>query len=171
MGKTHVVIGVSYGVTLLPSINTGVFTLPQVGIIICGLTIGSLLPDIDHPQSIISRQIPLIGMIISKLTRHRGLFHSLLGVGLMFLLLIVPTGMVVQATGTRLAYFGAAGLMIGYILHIVADMLTVGGVKLFYPWQRKIAIGLFTTGGLREAALRWFLVGVSLIQITSMFIK
>jgi inner membrane protein len=177
MGKTHLVIGVSYGVALVPAVTRGEFTPTQLGFIMTGLVIGSLLPDIDHPQSLISQQIPLVGKVISRLTRHRGLFHSILGVVILFglsawLSILIAGGLTslgIQQADTATRYI-SAGLMIGYILHIVADMLTISGVKLFYPWKRNIRIPLFKTGGFREWVLGLVLIVVSTMQIIALFI-
>jgi membrane-bound metal-dependent hydrolase YbcI (DUF457 family) len=60
------------------------------------------------------------------------------------------------------------GLLVGYIVHIIGDVLTVRGVKLFYPAQWAMKIPLFVTGGLREFLLRWaMIVGLLLILANS----
>jgi len=177
MGRTHIIIGVSCGVALIPAVEGGQLTPAQLGFIMVGLTVGSLLPDIDHPHSLISQQLPLVGSIISKLTRHRGLFHSILGVVMMFglsawLAIMMAGGlssMGIQSADSATRYI-ASGLMIGYILHIIADMVTVSGIRLFYPLQRNIRIPLFRTGGFRERGLVLTLIVLSTLQIIALFI-
>jgi inner membrane protein len=174
MGNTHIIIGLSYGVSLIPAVTQNEYTPEQLGFIMCGLVVGSLLPDIDHPHSLISQKIPLVGKTISKLTTHRGLFHSIVGVGMMFVLwsclsVIVADGLTsvgIQQADNATRYI-ASGLMAGYILHIIADMLTISGVKLFYPLKGNIKIPLFETGGTREWLLSVFLIAVSAIQVIS----
>ena len=40
--------------------------------------LGSLLPDLDHPGSILGRLFRIISLPLSKLCGHRGFTHSLL---------------------------------------------------------------------------------------------
>ena len=40
------------------------------------LLLGAILPDIDCPKSKISNKIPVIPRILSLLSKHRGIFHS-----------------------------------------------------------------------------------------------
>lgn len=174
MAKTHVVIGTTYAMGLLPAVQQGQYTPTQFGLVLCGIVIGSLLPDLDHPTSVISQQIPLVGGIISRLTRHRGLLHSVLGVVLLVFILGSLLGTVANiltSTGVRQAemitqYF-LAGLVIGYILHIVADLLTVNGVRLLYPLRWKIRIGMFRTNGMSEMILRGILTAIVILQLVS----
>jgi inner membrane protein len=171
MSKTHVAIGVAYGTALIPAVQRGEFTLEQFGLIMIGLVIGSLLPDLDHPQSVISRQIPIIGGVISGLTRHRGLLHSILGVILFYFVcaaLMFPMATITQNTRDLASL--PAGLMLGYIFHIGADMLTKSGVKLFYPLKWNIGFGVFTTGGILEFGLRLVLMGWIVLQVIQLFI-
>lgn len=172
MGRTHVIIGVSYGVNLIPAVTRNDLTPAQLGFVMCGLVIGSLLPDIDHPHSLISQQIPLVGGIISRLTSHRGLFHSILGVAI----LIVGLGMLSALIAGGLSSIGiqgasdataqiSTGTLIGYILHIIADMITVNGVKLFYPLKANVGLPLIRTGGNREWILAMALIIISFLQV------
>lgn len=126
LSKSHIIIGVGAAIMAVPTLNlnvtTGVLCVAAAGI-------GSLAPDIDHPNSKIRRYIP-----IPVPLKHRGLTHSIVGViGLMFLvsILIAP----VPSAITPAAFF-----MLGYIAHIVADMLTVAGVMLFYPLETNVRL-------------------------------
>jgi inner membrane protein len=82
------------------------------------LIIGSILPDVDHPGSMIGKNVPLL----PKLLRHRGFTHSIL-----FSILI--------------SLFNV-WLGIGSLVHIVMDMMTKQGVELFYPNKAKIRFPL-----------------------------
>jgi inner membrane protein len=162
MAKTHVIVGLTYGVALLPAVGTR-YTPVEYGAVVVGLVIGSLLPDIDHPHSTISQFIPIVGRFISAWTQHRGLFHSILGVVLMFGAAGLASSTVRSVTTTlglptELPPYIGAGLIIGYALHIIADMLTTHGVKLFYPLRWNVGLPLFSTGGFREVILRWGLI-------------
>jgi len=178
MGKTHVLVGVSYGVSLLPLAVSGQYSSVEYGVLVCGLVIGSLLPDIDHPHSLISQQIPLIGRFISSITRHRGFFHSILGVLTWFALMTTarsfiagrPQYQVLDNTDMLISCF-SNGLLVGYVLHIVADMMTVSGVKLFYPMNNNIRFGIVKTGGIRELVFRWILIAFCAVNVISLVIR
>lgn len=176
MGKTHIIIGLSYGIPLLPIVNEQI-TPTDWGLLMVGLTLGSLLPDIDHPQSVIARKAPLVGWIASKLTGHRSFFHSIVGVAVW----LVVLGILTTTLSGTLNVLGwnvekpliscAAGLMIGYVLHIIADMFTLSGVKLFYPIKKTIGFPIFVTGGYGELFLRWGLIIIGIIQVIGFFTR
>lgn len=171
MGKTHVIIGIAYGTALLPALQRGDYSIEQYSLVMVGLVIGSLLPDLDHPQSTISRMIPIVGGLLSRLTRHRGILHSIMGVTICWLVcvgLMIPAVAVTQ--DARLSAHIFAGMMIGYVLHVVADSLTKGGVRLFYPLRWTIKIPVFRTGGYRELVLRMVLLAIVTMQIITLFI-
>jgi len=92
--------------------------------LIVTISIGSLLPDLDHTQSYISKKVPLISQIIAFFTSHRGFTHSISGI-------IAAT-----VTFTAIALFFSlplvwvVGFMVGYVLHILGDAMTVSGVKV-----------------------------------------
>jgi inner membrane protein len=124
----HVMVG-----TLLGVGTQYVTGLPMVGILAYpsfygGVTLGSLFPDIDHPQSYIGRRIPLIPTLIYKTLGHRGFTHSLLslslfGIATAFYWSINPL------------FFG--GFLLGYLSHLLADMTTPSGIPLLYPKYKR----------------------------------
>lgn len=91
--------------------------------------IGSLIPDIDHPQSALGRVLFFISHPLNRMFGHRTITHSLV-VWLPFLL----GGFITD----NLFWIG-----IGAISHIVIDALNTSGVQMFYPYSRKI----FVIGG------------------------
>lgn len=77
--KTHEITGISFAVaaaavTCKPDMN--VFSYGAT--LVAGAAIGSLLPDIDHGGSKISREHKVISSIVSDKLKHRGFTHSLL---------------------------------------------------------------------------------------------
>jgi len=50
--------------------------LLKLDLAVAGLAVGSVIPDIDHPQS-------LLGGVV----KHRGIVHSLLALGISFVIL------------------------------------------------------------------------------------
>lgn len=91
----------------------------------------ALLPDLDHPNSLLGRRLPWISGPLSRLFGHRGFTHSLLAVGAG----IWGLGQF-QAPGT-LSEVVKDGLIIGYLSHLLGDWLTPAGIPLFWPLRRR----------------------------------
>lgn len=105
------------------------------GHIIIGGILTCLLPDIDHPNSFLGQRLKWFSVPISKMFGHRGVTHSFLAItGCNSLIstdllsrVIIPTDLI-HAT------------IVGYISHIVADMLTPAGVPLLWPCRWRFCI-------------------------------
>ena len=170
LGKTHLLIGASYAVTQLPNVTAGHVSPVNYGLLIAGCLLGSLLPDIDHPQSIITSAVPFIGVPISRLVSHRGVCHSLLACVLIYGLSPLLTTPIITSIASGIQnisssaashidpQFFTIGLLFGYLLHIIGDILTLQGVRFFYPARWVVRVPVFTTGGLLEFALRICLI-------------
>lgn len=139
----------------------------------CGLLLGSVLPDIDEPNSLIGRKTSIrvkkskkeikrdkkkgkegefkrvgISTVINKLFGHRGFTHSLPAVMLLSLLLLLSHHSFV------------VGVIWGYFLHIAGDFFSKTGVPLFKPViNRKFKIHIYTTGKRSEDILLGFIIG------------
>lgn len=110
----------------------------------------SLLPDIDHPKSVLGQRLSWIATPIARTFGHRGFTHSLLAiiVGSMLFRLgflcawSVPTD-VMQA------------MIIGYFSHLLADMITPAGVPLLWPCRWRFRFPLLNSykGNRLERAL------------------
>jgi len=100
----------------------------------------SFLPDIDESHSKISQKAKPLGWIINLLLGHRGIVHSLW----------VPIALYLALFWIRMDVAIAASL--GYVSHLVMDCCTVSGLKLFWPFPKKVK-GFITTGSLAEHAL------------------
>lgn len=83
-----------------------------------------LLPDIDHPKSFLGQRLSWISKPIARAFGHRGFTHSLLVVfgAVAIFSLKVPESWIVPADAVQ-------GLVLGYLSHILADMLTPAGVS------------------------------------------
>lgn len=95
-----------------------------------GISIGSLLPDIDHPKSKISRLLFPISWVF-KPVKHRSITHSLLGLYLLIELMWKWWHLSPQLFD---------GVMIGYVSHLIGDMLGYTGIPLAYPIKKRIKI-------------------------------
>ena len=141
---THLLLGVVFFLLargFFPVFNTPLFFVTML--------LGSLLPDIDERHSKINRWSGFIGKIIAFLSTHRGFFHSLLFIGIVFGVLVY----------VKLAFYGWA-LLLGFLAHLLGDGLTPMGVTIFYPFSAWRIKGPFRTGGAGEIAVMVLLVVV-----------
>ena len=96
---------------------------------------GSLLPDIDEPESYIGKRVPVFSNVLSMFISHRGITHFLC-VPLFFIIIAFMQNDIIMKI-----IFLALG--IGIISHDVGDMLTKGGIRgFFFPFfpSRTIAL-------------------------------
>lgn len=85
--------------------------------------VGSLLPDIDHPQSVLGRRLPFISNPIHKCFGHRSITHSIF---FLSATLLLPIAFDYTVLGI--------GLSLGTLSHILLDFLCMGsGVAFLYP--------------------------------------
>ena len=108
----------------------------------------ALLPDLDHPRSLLGRQLPWISGPLSRLFGHRGFTHSLLAVGM------GVWGLAQVEAPWLLSGAVKDALIVGYLSHLLGDWLTPMGIPLLWPWRRRVRLpGLpLTSGGGYERA-------------------
>jgi membrane-bound metal-dependent hydrolase YbcI (DUF457 family) len=163
-GKTHFSFGILAG--LLYYNYTGDNLLP----IMTGAVIGSLIPDIDN-MSTISEFLPILhkpwrciqritNMLLRKVKRYRKRHKKLFGI-LMTIddlfdhrgithSLVVPSLMSVANHNNMIA----TGVVVGWISHLVADMLNDRGIPLFMPIiDYRFRIAGITTGKVGESVV------------------
>lgn len=160
-GKTHAGVGI---VTFLSLYNNLPGKFNYIGMIM--VVLASILPDIDHPKSIINKYIlPFknkatkvtlyicIGVIIlwcDYLYTKEPIFKAL---GVSFIIIAVSShrnGLTHSLSGMIIFSFivGYIGnmynihyliyyFMIGYGMHLLCDMATNRGVPLFYPFKNR----------------------------------
>ena len=119
-GGTHLAVGLAAAICVARYF--GVHNLEAVACMAAG-GIGGLLPDIDHPRAIISRYAIGIGGTVRLFVTHRGATHTLAFVALVLAALVLVKAPIALATA----------FIFGMVLHLVADMLTTDGVRLFRP--------------------------------------
>ncbi|MBF7020520.1 metal-dependent hydrolase [Staphylococcus sp. 18_1_E_LY] len=152
-GKTHASCGIFVGALAIEYYKTDLFT--SVTIVVLAV-IASLLPDICHTQSKIGRKIRIISFFIRLLFGHRTFTHSIL--------FIVIIGLGLYVIQTPQYYF--VTIITGLISHVILDMLTPKGVKLFYPIPLTVKLPItFKTGGLVDLSLASALIIGSLYTL------
>lgn len=95
--------------------------------------VASVLPDADYPKSWIGHQLGSVSEGLNRLFGHRSFLHSLVALLLVTLLLGLLPWWLVGSPAPMLA------VAVGYGSHLLADMMTLGGVGLFWP-SRAIAV-------------------------------
>lgn len=152
-GKTHASCGILVGALAIEYYKTDLFT--SVTIVVLAV-IASLLPDICQTQSKIGRKIRIISFFIRLLFGHRTFTHSIL--------FIVIIGLGLYVIQTPQYYF--VTIITGLISHVILDMLTPKGVKLFYPIPLTVKLPItFKTGGLVDLSLASALIIGSLYTL------
>lgn len=101
-GKTHLSCGITTSLFICGDIVSSIL-----------VSVGSILPDIDHKNSLLGKALPFM----PKLIKHRTWTH-----GMLFLVL---------------CYFINIYLCIGCGIHLILDMMTKRGCQLFYPVNLK----------------------------------
>lgn len=135
LGNTHIVGGITASLAFAQISNENPLILVGAGIV------GALLPDICHSGSKIGRTFPISSKIVNKLFGHRTFTHSLLFLACVALLMnaFVPYKAI------------TIGLLLGMVSHLVLDMATRQGVKLFFPIKIKVRFPFtIKTGGKGE---------------------
>lgn len=185
LGKTHIVLGIIAAGCI---INTNDL---ETNLIVVGASIvGSLMPDIDHRESIIRKTITfrskayheIIGMaiaagIIYKLWNITYDVTSVIAISAIVISSIYAIkrnehrgythsiiGICIYGVGV---YFllnqGFLPFVISYAAHLAADFLTNSGIQIFYPCGTRICLGLFNTNSVIEKIIYW--VGLAVVVI------
>lgn len=105
--------------------------------------LGGIFPDIDEEHSVITKKTGPLGWIVSKLAKHRGMFHSLLGGA-------VITGLLLLALLKVNVGFLAIWFLFGYLSHLLADSFNPTGIAWLAPFSKWKLTGYATTGSLSE---------------------
>lgn len=164
-GTTHRLAGITAGIVVTEVLH--IHDVKMQTVIIGGCILGSLLPDIDNPQSTISYKIPFVRIIFGifqKMIRilsgllpnkqgnyirscigHRGLTHSLLAV----IFLPAISFFITRMIGYSDNLFSIS-LGIGILSHIILDIFS-GGTRLLLPFSAvNIKLMKIRTGGVIE---------------------
>jgi inner membrane protein len=136
MARSHVVVGVASWFLAAPALHLTVLDPVYLALVIAG----SLLPDIDHPKSWVGQLLRPVSTGLASVLGHRGITHSALAViGLSALLL---------RAGYRPGWVSA--LVVGYLSHLAADMLTPRGLRLAWPMKETWSLPICRTGSPAE---------------------
>ena len=139
LAPTHSVFGI-----FLTLIILAVFGV-QWGLhwtIILFAILGSIIPDIDHPRSVIGKIFLPISIPLERRYGHRTITHSLIGWAIFSAIFAVLVLFVIWILGfvpnfgfsfSDLAPRWIAAFSISYFSHLVLDMLNKRGSQMFWP--------------------------------------
>jgi len=101
--------------------------------------LGTMLPDIDHPDSVVGKRVKWLSYPIRLVFGHRGITHSVLAVGF------------IAFAAISLDWWWLNWLALGYAGHLLGDYLTDAGIPAFWPNRKRYRFVLVgSTGGLSE---------------------
>lgn len=124
-GKTHLGAGLIAGVSIVYVRNKLGLDIGNDVLIVTGCCVGSLLPDIDIPDSMMGHLLLPLSIPINSLFGHRTITHSIL-----FMAIVCLIGILLKAP-----YSLNMGLLIGIVTHLMLDGSTPMGVRLLYPFH------------------------------------
>lgn len=161
IGRSHLIMGLAAGVIVDsflhisgPAITSGdsvsVEGLAMKGVYYFAVGFGALLPDVDNARSTLGQKFGNISKFIHKTVGHRTLFHSLLGLALGSLLalglgqlvdlLLTSNGLTPPEAAITTWQVFFYGTLMGCIIHILCDSLTIAGVPLLWPMKGRFGI-------------------------------
>jgi membrane-bound metal-dependent hydrolase YbcI (DUF457 family) len=120
--------------------------------ILVAATLGAVIPDIDHPRSLIGRLFFFVSKPINDRVGHRGFTHSLLGwlaATFLFATFVFVARWIanetihttfMDTTLTELTNRWIGAFSIGYFSHLFLDMFNPRGVQLFWPDKNRDVI-------------------------------
>jgi len=146
MYKTHIVFALFF--YLLIAL---IFNLSKEFYILLLISIAALLPDIDSSKSYINRLFSP-GKILAKISKHRGFWHSVFGLLLIFLISLILFKLL--SINLLLSFYVA----FGYLMHLIADSLTVSGIRPFWKFSNTEIKGKIKTDTAVEYGLFFVLL-------------
>jgi inner membrane protein len=149
MFKTHLAFGFLVALFMVK------FFAPANEILFFSLVIiASVLPDIDHPNSKIGKNFKLVGFLFE----HRGFFHSVFALMLLFAVLLFFIK----------SYILGIAVLTGYGAHIFIDAFSKQGIMPFHPLSRFRISGFIKTNGIAEYLIFLLIVLADIIKIVKM---
>ena len=108
--------------------NVNIYAAP-INLAVC--VIGSLIPDIDNPKSLIGRLFYPLAKFLDRRFGHRTITHSMF-----FFLGISFVAYMIEIYTNAFDHTLSLILFFSVLSHLIIDMTTVSGVPLFYPFLR-----------------------------------
>jgi len=126
-GVNHIAGGLVFTGVFSSFWNVNIFSKPAY----LGLCVlASVLPDIDHTQSLVGKLFYPLARYLDRHFGHRTITHSLL----LFILLILLSSAFEKLYSDKLHL--TLIVTFSYASHLLLDMMTKAGVPLFYPFSK-----------------------------------
>lgn len=142
IGRSHIVLGVASAITA-----SSMGYLPLSLMSLCAAGLGSLAPDLDTERSLLGCRMVWISRPLSRLCGHRTITHS-------FFVPVLAAWALLHFEGAPSLYSAWGAFLVGYLSHIVADLMT-GGCWALYPLSKhRVSLWPYAkTGSFREYLL------------------
>lgn len=98
--SSHRIAGICVGLgaaTIISQGDIGSDTLAMAETLVITSMVGAILPDIDEPNSFVSKHVKPVSHVIKAVAGHRGAFHAPLFLGLLLFLLKIVVDQLVGA--------------------------------------------------------------------------
>ena len=145
MFKTHLVFGLLVGLFMIEYFN-----ISEKVLFVSICVFSAVLADLDHPFSKLGNKVKPLSWLLNLLFGHRGFMHTV-----WFPFFIYFLFMVFDKTLWAGAFF------LGYMSHLIMDMLSTRGVYFFFPLNRTRINGFIKVGG----SLEWVVFIAILVGI------
>ena len=152
MFRTHVLFGIFCALFVL-----GLYNIEDGALFFGIFVLCSMLPDMDLPRSRIGGRHKVISSLLNVVFGHRGFIHTLFPALGLFALF--------YSFGSLILGIAA---FLGYMSHLILDMLTPEGVRLLYPFWDKGFRGFIRTSGFLEYMFFIVLIVAVVFQIRSL---
>lgn len=130
--------------------------------------LGTMIPDIDHPDSKVGRKFNRIATFVHKRFGHRTMTHNALFVLFWFGLSYLSFLFNVKWLTTLFVY-----LAIGVYLHLLVDAYSISGINWFYPIikrRKRRRVLKYKSGGFFEQV--WlFLMLIVIISFSFLWVN
>jgi len=146
---THLAFGFLFGLLSLPFVARG-----SIWVFFVFVLFGSLLPDIDEPNSKIGSKVTPVSRLIKAIFGHRGVVHTIWG---MVLFCGLFWYFVNKTYGTAMA--------VGFFSHLFADGLTKMGINFLHPVAKLHLSGFIETGTAGETVMLIGVIALSIVLI------
>lgn len=148
--RTHLALAFLFGLFYLEFIG---YSLAEGWLTLLLFLLGALLPDIDHFSSWLNNKLK-ITKILALFLQRRGILHSLFFAVLLFFII-----------GLFWEFTYAIAVLLGYLSHLLGDLLTKDGLRLFQPFGQLKISGFFKTGKLFEKFIFILLIVLIVLKL------
>jgi membrane-bound metal-dependent hydrolase YbcI (DUF457 family) len=100
---------------------------PANPVLLIPLFVGALLPDLDAPNSLVGRLLPVVSRPLASRLGHKQAWHTP-AAAILLALLVAPLSLLLHG-----ALAGSYALLLGYAAHLLLDLLQPQGIMLLWP--------------------------------------